>query len=45
MMQPVESIEMSLLRFCCITDSREVAQRYVENARYQTRLASSLRRR
>ena len=43
--KPVESIELSLLRFCCITDSREEGLRYAENARYQTRLASSLRRR
>ncbi len=43
--KPLESIELSLLRFCCITDSREEALRYAENARYQTRLASGLRRR
>jgi alkanesulfonate monooxygenase SsuD/methylene tetrahydromethanopterin reductase-like flavin-dependent oxidoreductase (luciferase family) len=43
--QPVESIEFSLLRFCCITDRKDEAQRFAENARYQTRLASSLRRR
>jgi alkanesulfonate monooxygenase SsuD/methylene tetrahydromethanopterin reductase-like flavin-dependent oxidoreductase (luciferase family) len=43
--KPVEQAELSLLRFCCITDSREEALRYAENARYQTRLASGLRRR
>ncbi len=43
--KPVESIEMSMLRFCCITDSKDEARRYAENARYQTRLASALRRR
>jgi alkanesulfonate monooxygenase SsuD/methylene tetrahydromethanopterin reductase-like flavin-dependent oxidoreductase (luciferase family) len=43
--KPIESIELSLLRFCCITDSKDEARRYAENARYQTRLASSLRRR
>jgi len=43
--KPVESIELSLLRFCCITDSKDEARRYAENARYQTRLASALRRR
>ena len=43
--RPVESIELSLLRFCCITDNHDEALRYVENARYQTRLASGLRRR
>ncbi len=43
--KPIDSIELSLLRFCCITDSREEALRYAENARYQTRLASGLRRR
>jgi alkanesulfonate monooxygenase SsuD/methylene tetrahydromethanopterin reductase-like flavin-dependent oxidoreductase (luciferase family) len=32
-------------RFACITDSREEGMRFAENARYQSRLASSLRRR
>jgi alkanesulfonate monooxygenase SsuD/methylene tetrahydromethanopterin reductase-like flavin-dependent oxidoreductase (luciferase family) len=32
-------------RFCHITDSREEGLRFAENARYQSRLASSLRRR
>ncbi len=32
-------------RFCCITDDRDEAMRFAENARYQARLASQLRRR
>src|SRR3989475_10059859 len=32
-------------RFAHITDNREEGMRFAENARYQTRLASSLRRR
>src|SRR6266478_3182226 len=32
-------------RFAHITDSREEGMRFAENARYQSRLASSLRRR
>src|SRR5262249_61149282 len=36
---------MTVNRFAHITNSREEGMRYAENARYQTRLASSLRNR
>jgi len=42
---PVEKAHMTLNRFALITDSREEGMRFAENARYQTRLASSLRNR
>jgi alkanesulfonate monooxygenase SsuD/methylene tetrahydromethanopterin reductase-like flavin-dependent oxidoreductase (luciferase family) len=35
----------SINRFCCITDDEGEAMRFAENARYQARLASHLRRR
>ena len=34
---------MTVNRFALITNSREEGMRFAENARYQTRLASSLR--
>jgi alkanesulfonate monooxygenase SsuD/methylene tetrahydromethanopterin reductase-like flavin-dependent oxidoreductase (luciferase family) len=42
---PVSRAHITLNRFAHITDSREDGMRFAENARYQTRLASSLRRR
>ena len=42
---PLERAHITLNRFAHITNSREEGMRFAENARYQTRLASSLRRR
>jgi len=42
---PLERAHITLNRFACITESREEGLQFAENARYQTRLASSLRRR
>jgi alkanesulfonate monooxygenase SsuD/methylene tetrahydromethanopterin reductase-like flavin-dependent oxidoreductase (luciferase family) len=42
---PVSRAHITVNRFAHITDSREDGMRFAENARYQTRLASSLRRR
>ena len=42
---PLAQAQITLNRFAHITDSREEGLRFAENARYQTRLASSLRRR
>ena len=42
---PVARAHMTVNRFACITGSREEGMRFAENARYQSRLASSLRRR
>src|SRR5262245_55668797 len=42
---PLSRAHVTLNRFAHITDSREEGMRFAENARYQTRLASSLRRR
>src|SRR5437016_10437457 len=42
---PLANAHITVNRFCCITDSREEGMRFAENARYQSRLASSLRRR
>ena len=42
---PVSQAHMTVNRFAHITDSREEGMRFAENARYQSRLASSLRRR
>ena len=42
---PLSGAHIALNRFAHITDSREEGMRFAENARYQTRLASSLRRR
>jgi alkanesulfonate monooxygenase SsuD/methylene tetrahydromethanopterin reductase-like flavin-dependent oxidoreductase (luciferase family) len=38
-------LKWGLLRFCCVTDSKADALEYAENARWQLRLASALRRR
>jgi len=43
--KPLASAHITVNRFCHITDSREEGMRFAENARYQSRLASSLRRR
>jgi alkanesulfonate monooxygenase SsuD/methylene tetrahydromethanopterin reductase-like flavin-dependent oxidoreductase (luciferase family) len=42
---PLANAQITVNRFCHITDSREDGLRFAENARYQSRLASSLRRR
>jgi alkanesulfonate monooxygenase SsuD/methylene tetrahydromethanopterin reductase-like flavin-dependent oxidoreductase (luciferase family) len=42
---PVSNAHITLNRFAHITGSRDEGMRFAENARYQTRLASSLRRR
>ena len=42
---PLERAHITVNRFAHITDSREEGMRFAENARYQSRLASSLRRR
>jgi len=42
---PLSRAHLTVNRFAHITDSREEGLRFAENARYQTRLASSLRRR
>ena len=42
---PLERAHITVNRFAHITNSREEGMRFAENARYQTRLASSLRRR
>jgi alkanesulfonate monooxygenase SsuD/methylene tetrahydromethanopterin reductase-like flavin-dependent oxidoreductase (luciferase family) len=42
---PVSRAHITLNRFAHITGSREEGMRFAENARYQARLASSLRRR
>jgi alkanesulfonate monooxygenase SsuD/methylene tetrahydromethanopterin reductase-like flavin-dependent oxidoreductase (luciferase family) len=42
---PLSRAHMTVNRFAHISDSREEGMRFAENARYQSRLASSLRRR
>jgi len=42
---PLSRAHLTLNRFAHITGSREEGMRFAENARYQSRLASSLRRR
>ena len=42
---PLSRAHITVNRFCHITDSKEEGLRFAENARYQSRLASSLRRR
>jgi alkanesulfonate monooxygenase SsuD/methylene tetrahydromethanopterin reductase-like flavin-dependent oxidoreductase (luciferase family) len=42
---PLSRAHITVNRFCHITDSKEDGLRFAENARYQSRLASSLRRR
>lgn len=42
---PLSKAHMTLNRFACITNSREEGMRFAENARYQSRLAASLRHR
>src|SRR6266536_5116556 len=42
---PLSRAHITVNRFAHITESREDGMRFAENARYQTRLASSLRRR
>ena len=42
---PMSRAHVTVNRFAHITDSREEGLRFAENARYQTRLAQSLRRR
>jgi alkanesulfonate monooxygenase SsuD/methylene tetrahydromethanopterin reductase-like flavin-dependent oxidoreductase (luciferase family) len=38
-------LKWGLLRYCCVTDSKEEAREYAENARWQLRVATSLRHR
>ena len=42
---PIERAHVTVNRFAHITNSKEAGLRFAENARYQSRLASSLRRR
>ena len=42
---PLENAHITVNRFAHVTDSKEEGLRFAENARYQSRLASSLRRR
>src|SRR5262249_34947594 len=42
---PLANADIPVTRFCHITDSKQEGLRFAENARYQSRLASSLRRR
>src|SRR5213078_2588905 len=42
---PIERAHVTVNRFAHITDNKEEGLRFAENARYQSRLASSLRRR
>src|SRR5262245_42086320 len=42
---PMEKAHMTVNRFAMITNNREEGMKFAENARYQTRLASSLRNR
>jgi alkanesulfonate monooxygenase SsuD/methylene tetrahydromethanopterin reductase-like flavin-dependent oxidoreductase (luciferase family) len=42
---PLANAHITVNRFCHITNSKEEGLRFAENARYQSRLASSLRRR
>jgi alkanesulfonate monooxygenase SsuD/methylene tetrahydromethanopterin reductase-like flavin-dependent oxidoreductase (luciferase family) len=42
---PLANAHITVNRFCHITNSKEDGLRFAENARYQSRLASSLRRR
>src|SRR5579864_996680 len=42
---PLANAHLTVNRFCHITGSRDEGLRFAENARYQSRLASSLRRR
>lgn len=39
------TLQWGLLRHCCVTESRQEALEFAENARWQLRVASSLRRR
>jgi alkanesulfonate monooxygenase SsuD/methylene tetrahydromethanopterin reductase-like flavin-dependent oxidoreductase (luciferase family) len=43
--KPLANAHITVNRFCHITDSKDEGMRFAENARYQSRLASSLRRR
>jgi alkanesulfonate monooxygenase SsuD/methylene tetrahydromethanopterin reductase-like flavin-dependent oxidoreductase (luciferase family) len=43
--KPPSAAHFALQRFCCITEDRDAQLRFAENARYQARLASNLRRR
>jgi alkanesulfonate monooxygenase SsuD/methylene tetrahydromethanopterin reductase-like flavin-dependent oxidoreductase (luciferase family) len=40
-----ETLHWGLLRYCCVTESKDEARDYVENARWQLRVATSLRHR
>jgi alkanesulfonate monooxygenase SsuD/methylene tetrahydromethanopterin reductase-like flavin-dependent oxidoreductase (luciferase family) len=43
--KPLANAHITVNRFCHITGSKDEGMRFAENARYQSRLASSLRRR
>src|SRR5688572_23727996 len=43
--KPLSRAHITVNRFACITDNKKEGLRFTENARYQSRLASSLRRR
>jgi len=40
-----DTLRWGLLRYCCVTDDREEALNFAENARWQLRVAGALRRR
>lgn len=40
-----DELYWGLLRYCCVTDSKKEAEEYAENARWQLRVATALRRR
>jgi alkanesulfonate monooxygenase SsuD/methylene tetrahydromethanopterin reductase-like flavin-dependent oxidoreductase (luciferase family) len=40
-----KTLQWGLLRHCCVTESKQEALEFAENARWQLRVASSLRRR
>ena len=42
---PCDSYPLGILRFACVTESAAETEAYVENARYQLRLATALRNR
>lgn len=41
--KPADSLRWGLLRYCCVTDDPKEAELYAENARWQLRVATSLR--
>lgn len=43
--RPPSDLRWGVLRYCCVTDSKQEALNYAENARWQLRVATALRRR